>query len=123
MSNLGAYQWMTTTAKKIGGPVNLLLLTGTVGAILYKGGEITVRKCIKVIRLHKSTNVEIEAKNNIYKINVASKSNGGLMFEVGEWFRFLGMDGDSVLIEKIGDRNNPYFVSAGLLREISDYSE
>ena len=44
MSNLGAYQWITTVSKKVGGPINLLLLTGAAGAAagitVYKCGEI-----------------------------------------------------------------------------------
>ena len=30
-------------------------------------------------------------------------------------------DKDAILIEKIGDNNNPYFVSAELLKNISDF--
>lgn len=48
-------------------------------------------------------------------------SNEGLQFVVGEQLRVLEIAGDVVLIEKIGDTDNPYFVSADLLRSISDY--
>lgn len=123
MSNLGAYQWMTTASKKVGGPINFLLLVATTGATIYKGGEIVVRKCIRTIKSHKKANIAIESKDNLYKVNIACKSNAGLEFEIGEQFRILVADGDSMLIEKIGDRNNPYFVPVKLLREISDYTE
>lgn len=48
MSNPGAYQWLTTAAKKVGGPKNLVVIivgTGAVaGVTVYKGGEIVVKK-------------------------------------------------------------------------------
>lgn len=122
MSNLGAYQWMTTVAKKVGGPVNLLLLTGTAGATLYKGGEIVVRKCVKIIKKHKVTKKVIE-EENLYEVILDGRSKEGLEFVAGDKFRVLEVDEDSVLIEKIFDTNNPYFVSAEVLRNISDYKE
>lgn len=123
MSNLGAYQWMTTAAKKVGGPGNLLLLAGTAGAVLYKGGETVVKQCIKTVKVNKSIKSATEAKGDLYKVTSTGISNEGLEFAVGDQFRVLEADGDSVLIEKIGNENNPYFVSAELLRKISDYKE
>ena len=41
---------------------------------------------------------------------------------VGDAYRILESDGESVLIEKIGDTNNPYFVSADFLRSVSDFT-
>ena len=123
MSNLGAYQWITTTAKKVGGPVNLLLLTGTAGAALYKSSEIVVKKCIKTINAIQTAKPVIETKEKLHPVTSSGKSNEGLQFAVGDQFRILETDGDSVLIEKIGDKNNPYFVSVELLHKISDYKE
>ena len=54
---------MTTVAKKVGGPVKLLLLTGVAGAGVYKIGEVIVKKCIKTIKTRKTTKLTIkEAK-------------------------------------------------------------
>lgn len=39
------------------------------------------------------------------------------------YYRILERDKDSVLIEKIGDNNNPYFVSADFLRTVSKFQE
>lgn len=123
LSNLGAYQWMTTVAKKVGGPVNLLLLTGTAGAMIYKGGEIVVKKCVRTINAHKAAKPVLEVKEHLYTVASGGRSNEGLEFAEGDRFRVLEADGDSILIEKIGDKDNPYFVSAELLRRISNYKE
>jgi hypothetical protein len=45
----------------------------------------------------------------------------GLVFKVGDKYRILDRDGDSILIEKFGDDNNPYFVSAEFLKKISEF--
>lgn len=122
MSNLGGYQWLTTTAKKVGGPTNLVLIIAGTGAATYKGGEILVKKSIKAIKKKRMEKKEV-AESNIrqYEVKATGVSNEGLTFKVGEYFKVLEVDGDAVLIEKIGDENNPYFVSAELLKDISDY--
>lgn len=115
---------MTTTAKKVGGPINLLCLVGATGAVLYKGGEIAVKQCIKTIKANKTPKPAIRSKEEkLHKVISGGKSNEGLEFTIGDQFQVLETDGDSVLIKKIGDENNPYFVSAKLLRKISDYNE
>ena len=43
---------------------------------------------------------------------------GGALFGGGA---VAGADGNATLIEKLGDNNNPYFVSTKFLRSISDY--
>ena len=122
VSNLGAYQWMTTTAKKVGGPINLLVLNGTLAITIYKFAEIGIKKCIDVAK-SKNTNTSllVQEKNKVYNIVSSGISNENLKFSVGEQFRVFERDGDAVLIEKIGDKNNPYFVSAELLYAISNY--
>lgn len=122
MSNLGTYQWMTTVSKKVGGPVNFMLLTGAVGAAIYKGGELAVKCGVKAIRTHKAKRLLLGEGAKLYKVNATGKSNEGLEFSIGEQFKVLEADGDAVLIEKLGDSNNPYFVSAELLCKISDYN-
>ena len=123
MSNLGKYQWMTTVAKKVGGPINLLLLAGTTGAVVYKGGEIAVKQCVRKIKAHNTVNPTMETNARLYNVTSAGRSNEGLEFIKGDQFRVLESDGASVLVEKIGDTNNPYFVSADVLRNISNYNE
>lgn len=48
-------------------------------------------------------------------------SNEELLFVVGEQFRVREIVGDVLLIEKIGDVNKPYFVSAEVLCSISNF--
>ena len=127
MSNLGAYQWITSASKKVGGPINLLLLIGAAGATtgiaIYKACEVGVKKCVKIIKSHPTTtDKDLESQHIFYSVIKPGISNEGVEFFVGSQYRVLETDGDSVLIEKIGDENNPYFVSAEFLRTISDYS-
>ena len=122
MSNLGAYQWITSTSKKVGGPINLLLLTGAAGAAVYKVSEFGVKKCIKVLKAHQATKTKcLKVNANIYSVTSPGTSNEGVEFPIGTKIKVLETDGDSVLIEKIGDENNPYFVSKEFLRTISDF--
>lgn len=122
MSNLGAYQWLTTAAKKVGGPKNLVgIIAGTgavAGVAVYKGGEIVVKKINK-----KMNKEELQETSDtiIYSVTAEGVSNDGLEFKIGDQFRVLETDKDAVLIEKIGDDNNPYFVSEELLKNISNY--
>lgn len=126
MSNLGTYQWITSTSKKVGGPINLLFLTGTAGAIagiaIYKVCEVGVKKLARTIKSHQpTTDKDLESQHMLYSIIKSGISNEGIKFCIGDQYRVLEKDGDSVLIEKIGDQNNPYFASSEFLRTISDY--
>lgn len=120
MSNLGLYQSMTTWAKKVGGPVQLFAAVAVGGYIVIRFGEASVKKVVKTIKNH--TAVKRQSVDFLYTVHSAGESNEGLCFNVGDTYRLLEIDGDSALIEKIGDSNNPYFVSANLLRSISDFN-
>lgn len=124
MSNLGAYQWITSTSKKVGGPIELLLLTGTAGAAVYKVSEIGLKKCIKAFKAHQATKTKcFEVNGNIYSVTSPGTSNEGVEFPIGTKFKVLEADGDSVLVEKIGDKSSPYFVSSEFLCTISNFQE
>lgn len=118
MSNLGWYQVMTTAAKKVGGPKNLFLLTLGAGGAIYKCGEVIVKKAYRTV---KSLTDKAEM-SQVYKVIADGKDGKNLMLNVGDTYRVLESDGESVLIEKIGDSNNPYFVSADFLRSVSDFT-
>ena len=119
MSNLGLYQTMTTVAKKVGGPKNFLLLVAIGGYGAFRIGEAGIKKFVKAVIQYKNTK---KTSSKLYVVHSVGESNEGLRFIAGDTFRVLESDGDAVLIEKIGDDNNPYFVSRELLVTISDYT-
>ena len=92
------------------------MTVGAAGAGLYKVGEVTVMKCVKTIRKHST-----EDRKRIFSIITDGESIEGLKFETGDKFKVLEVDQDALLIEKIGDSSNPYFVSKVFMKDISDY--
>lgn len=121
MSNLGGYQKITTWAKRVGGPRNLVIIFMAGGAIVGKVSEVGVKAGIGYIR-GKTSKLKGNANNSkVYDVLSYGKSNEGLEFKIGDKFAVLEIDADAVLIEKIGDHNNPYFVSAQFLRTISNF--
>jgi len=123
MGNLGAYQVMTTLAKKIGGPVLLFASVAVGGYVVIRTAEGAIRSGIMKNKRHKETNEIALYTSKIYTVHECAEINEDLSFDISDTYRVLEKDGDSVLIEKIGDANNPYFVSEELLRIISDYEE
>lgn len=118
MSNLKWYQHITTWSKKVGGPQNFIAILMGSGYIIGKGGEFIVKKAVKTVKkLSKKENHDVR----IYTVTSNGKSNDELEFIIGDRYKVLKSDGDCILIEKIGDSNSPYFVSAGFLSSISDF--
>lgn len=128
MSNLGAYQDMTVAAKTVGGPYNLagLLIGGgvVVGSALTSTVFVLAPRAKKaVINLKERIQVRRQLRlSQDYFVSSGGISNEGLQFLAGDTFTVLAQDGDAVLIEKHGEENNPYFVSAQLLRKISNFN-
>lgn len=121
MNNLGWYQVITTWSKKVGGPLNLLGIVAGVGAL---GGVAGTKGIEALVASQKKKAIEKEKVAELSKTYTIIKdgvSNEGLQFHVGETFRVLERDGNAVLIEKLGDDNNPYFVASEFLNGISDY--
>ncbi len=128
MNNLGGYQVLTTIAKKVGGPKKLIALivggSAVVGTLVFEGGKIAFRKGKETVAHFKRKNQKsYQDLQVIYIIKQDGESNEGLKLKKGDSFRVLESDGDAVLIELIGNTNNPYFVSKKLLEHISDYKE
>jgi hypothetical protein len=121
VSNLGLYQTITTAIKRVGGPVKAITLlasgitivTGASGIGGYFIGKHNEKKKIKAKSKPQS--------KKVYTVKKHGESNEGLVFNEGDKFIVLSQDKDAVLIEKIGDTNNPYFVSLELLLDISDF--
>lgn len=126
MSNLGDYQKFTTIAKRFGGVKNFIGLIVTGSAAIGVVGGITAfeggKKIANKIKTHQKSKKNIINENDvIYRISARGESNDGLKFNLGDEFRVLDTDGDAILIEKMGNANNPYFVDKKLLTEISNY--
>ena len=121
MSNLGLYQTMTTLAKAVGGPLNLAGCVAGGGALAGAGitaAIILIKEKVAEKREEQRREAETASVYTVYK---DGKSNEGLVFKSGDQFKVLFVHDDAALIEKLGDSNNPYFVSIELLRSISDY--
>lgn len=122
MGNLKGYQVMTTVAKKVGGPRNLFLLTLAGGGVTYKlvetGVKVVVKKVKKAIGKEELIDISDEI---IYKVHTEYSDGNGLTLSEGAEYRILASDGDSTLIEIITDDDNPYFVSAEVLKAVSNY--
>ena len=123
MSNLGMYQTITTLAKKVGGPKNLIILTMGAGYVVFRSSEAVVKKAVKeTVKKIKSKNGKtMPSEERIFAVISNGKSDCGLELNVGDKYRILETDGDAILIEKIGDPNNPYFVSADFLQSVSNF--
>lgn len=119
MSNLGLYQKITTWSKKMGGPLNFLIAVGVCG---YAVGR-TVEALGKPIVINAKKYIENKktANSDVYVVHTEVLNNEGMHFTINDKFRVLGIADDAVLIEKDGDNNNPYFVSADLLHSISNF--
>ena len=122
MSNLGAYQWITTLSKKVGGPFQLLGITALGGYLVFRCVEAGGKKVYKIFKNH-NDNEKTVSNAPEYTVIREGKSNENIQFSVGDKFCILEKDGDSVLIDKLNDPNSPYFVSARFLNEISEYNE
>ena len=114
MSNLGLYQVMVTLAKKVGGPPRLFGIVFTAGYCVLRPLEAGV----KSLFFSKSTD---KIKGKTFSVTSDGTDEQGLTFKVGDEYKVWESDKTSILIEKIGDSNNPYFVSAKFLRSISDF--
>ena len=121
MGNLGWYQLLTTMAKKVGGPKRLIGLFVGSGALagggIVAGGNYVKNKINSALEKKKQD----AASAKEYTVKTEGKSNEGVLFRIGDVFKVLEMDGDVGLVEKVGDKNSPYYVSLRFLSSISDY--
>lgn len=115
MGNLGWYQLMTTVAKKVGGPKQLLALVAAGGYVIIRGVEAGGKKDNK----EKSTSKVLPA----YKFIIDGKDDKGLIFSSGDVFYVAARHDDVILIEKEKDDNNPYFVSVDWLMKVSSFKD
>ncbi|MBC9942954.1 hypothetical protein ICL81_00230 [Leucobacter sp. cx-328] len=108
------------------------LAAATGGALLIAGGAAlagiqqaspTLKKyAVKLFAVRRGqTEYEGTPLTSSFTVAVAAESDQGVSFNIGDTFRVLEQDADAVLIELIGNDNNPWVISAELLSEISNF--
>lgn len=119
MNNLGWYQWFTTNAKKVGGPLRLMGLIAVGGYAIIRTVEAGTKKAIKIVKAnHKS------ALNNelpICNVTVDGSIEKDVSVKIGDQIKVCAIDGDAVMIEILGNENNPYFIDMKQLKSLTDY--
>jgi len=122
VSNLGSYQTMTQLAKAAGGPEKLAIATAVGGYITFRIVEETGCFAYKKIKgvLAQGKNGE---RSNVYEVKHSCQDESGLCFNVGDKYRILTTIEEGVLIEKIGDKQNPYFVSKAFAESLDGDAE
>lgn len=119
MGNLGAYQAMTTIAKKVGGPRVLTAVAIVSGYAVLRPFEAGAKKVARAI---KKRNVPCATKGDAFQVT-SDGDHGGVTFHAGDEYRVLECDGDAILVEVLGDPDSPYFVPSAFLRSMSDYPQ
>ena len=114
MSNLGPYKWITSASKKVGGPINLLIITGGISSFVTAGTAYGVKKGVeKLVKFNKS--------KKVYVITLATRSNKNKHLNEGDRFIVLKQNKDNVIIRMLTDEDCTYKVSSDLLKKISTY--
>lgn len=134
MSNLGAYQTVTTGIKALGGPAkagliavgSVVALTGSVYRFgVNRGVNMGDRQTIeaKVTEWVRSRFAQFNAHelSEVYAVSADVECGGGLMLRAGDRFRVGKVIDDMVYIEVEGSDDNPFIVSVEQLGQHSDY--
>lgn len=118
MSNLGAYQKTVVWMKRCGGPhVAIPSFIATSYGVL-RSIEAIITSAIKHLKKEKPSTLS----EKFITVTSSGKDSSNLSFSVGDSYKILFSDDEVALIEKVGDKGNPYVVSPDFLRSISDYS-
>ena len=120
MSNLGSYQWITTTANKFGGPKKFIALivacSAVTGVTIYKGCETIVKKIKKNVDNKKCEKCD----ELVYKIIKECKSEEGVVFDINEEFIVLEVKKNTAYVVKSND-NSVYTFDKDFMMNISNY--
>lgn len=124
MSNLGWYQWFTTAAKKVRGPLNLMTIIAVGGYAVIRTGEAGIKKGIKLVKKHSRDKSKGSLKkSSIYRVKTTANIEEGVDVKVGDEIRVCAIDNEAVMIEILGNKNNPYFIDFDLFKSIIDYKK
>ena len=134
MSNLGAYQMVTTGIKAMGGPGPAV---AKAAGVIMLGGVIIFRTGLNIgARLREGKTAEVKVADwarakfaqssadelsEVHTVSADVECGGGLMLRAGDRFRVGKVIDDMVYIEVEGNDDNPFIVSAEQLTLHSDY--
>ena len=134
MSNLGAYQMVTTGIKAMGGPGPAV---AKAAGVIMLGGVIIFRTGLNIgARLREGKTAEVKLADwarakfaqssadelsEVHTVSADVECGGGLMLRAGDRFRVGKVIDDMVYIEVEGSDDNPFIVSAEQLTLHSDY--
>ncbi|BDA65738.1 hypothetical protein [Actinomyces capricornis] len=124
MGNLGNYQTMVTFAKQVGGPLALAAVTAVSGWAVGRGAEAGGKAVWRRVRPHDQRR-GVEPQEYPKRLTITSDADcgAGLTLHAGDEIRVLERDSDALLVEIIGNNNNPHVVSAEALRSVSNFDE
>ncbi|MEH0652208.1 hypothetical protein QA995_22790 [Streptomyces scabiei] len=120
MGNLGGYQWITTVAKQVGGPAKLLVGVGVLSYLALRGAEAGGTAAYKKLRGVFENDLD-STSDELFTVRADGDDGNGLRVRVGNEIRLLKNVGEGVLVEVIGDQDNPYVVSPAFLASICDF--
>ena len=134
MSNLGAYQMVTTGIKAMGGPGPAV---AKAAGVIMLGGVIIFRTGLNIgARLREGKTAEVKLADwarakfaqssadelsEVHTVSADVECGGGLMLRAGDRFRVGKVIDDMVYIEVEGNDDNPFIVSAEQLTLHSEY--
>ena len=122
MGNLGRYQTMTTWAKKVHGPLTLGALIAFGGYLLFRGCEAIITVTIRAIKKWKNKQGRDDLLYDEYEVSASYIDNHGLALNPGDRVRVLEkLEAGVILVEKMGDDDNPYCMAPESLADISNY--
>ncbi|WEH19752.1 hypothetical protein [Streptomyces sp. VNUA24] len=120
MGNLGGYQWITTAAKQVGGPAKLLAGVGVLGYLALRGAEAGGTAAYKKLRGVFEKDID-STSDEVFTATADGDDGNGLRVRVGNEIRVLKNVGEAVLVEVIGDQDNPYVVSPAFLASVCGF--
>ncbi|WP_246199837.1 hypothetical protein [Arthrobacter zhaoguopingii] len=113
---------MTTIAKRVGGPVGLLATTLSAGYVIGRTTEAGGKRGIGALKnAIKRRKAPCEVKDEVFVVRADGTDDQGLEFKAGAEYRVLECSDDAILIELIGNDDNPHVVSDAFLATISDF--
>lgn len=124
MSKWWQYQLITTASHRVGGPINLIVLTGLAAVGTTRGAEAGIKKLAKTINQRRD-NISTRDKSSatIYIVKNESDFGNGLILPRGTEFQIVSHDGEITLINILGADFNPHVAFTEKLKQSTDYPD